>query len=60
MVAVSMAIAGAILMIAEIPTMASNGLIYFARSVMLQISNFRSVSNFRSAMCGQCVLPGYS
>lgn len=39
MVAVSMAVAGAILMIAEIPAMASNGLIYFARSVMLQISN---------------------
>ncbi|CAN5622105.1 hypothetical protein BH11ACT6_BH11ACT6_36110 [soil metagenome] len=43
MVAVSMAIAGAILMIAEIPTMASNGLIYFARSVMLQISNVWAV-----------------
>jgi hypothetical protein len=39
MVAVSMAIAGAILMVAEIPAMASNGLVYFARSVMLQISN---------------------
>jgi hypothetical protein len=39
MMAVSMAIAGAILMIAEIPAMASNGLIYFARSAMLQISN---------------------
>lgn len=39
MVAVSMAVAGAILMIAEVPAMASNGLVYFARSVMLQISN---------------------
>ncbi len=39
MVAVSMAVAGAILMVAEVPAIASNGLIYFARSVMLQISN---------------------
>ncbi|HYO04187.1 MAG TPA: hypothetical protein VET27_20890 [Mycobacterium sp.] len=38
-VAVSMSIAGAILMVAQIPVMASNGLIYFARSLMLQISN---------------------
>jgi hypothetical protein len=39
MVAVSMAIAGAILIVAQTPVMASNGLIYFARSLMLQISN---------------------
>ena len=39
MVAVSMAVAGAILMIADEPTMASGGLISFARSAMLQISN---------------------
>lgn len=43
MVAVSMAIAGAILMIAEIPAMASNGLVYFARSLMLQVSNIWGV-----------------
>lgn len=39
MVAVSMAIAGAILMVAETPAIASNGVVYFARSLMLQISN---------------------
>lgn len=39
MVAASMAVGGAILMVAEVPAIASNGLIYFARSVMLQVSN---------------------
>jgi hypothetical protein len=39
MTAVSMAIAGAIVMTAEIPGVATNGLIYFGRSLMLQISN---------------------
>lgn len=39
MVAVSMSIAGAILIVAQTPVFASNGLIYFARSLMLQISN---------------------
>jgi hypothetical protein len=39
MVAVSMGIAGAILTVTEIPEVASNGLIYFGRSLMLQISN---------------------
>ncbi|MDW5612961.1 hypothetical protein [Mycolicibacterium sp. D5.8-2] len=39
MTAVSMGIAGAILTITEIPGVASNGLIYFGRSLMLQISN---------------------
>ena len=39
MVAVSMSIAGAILMVAQTPVMESNGLVYFARSFMLQISN---------------------
>lgn len=39
MVAVSMAIAGAILIVAETPAIASNGVVYFARSLMLQISN---------------------
>ncbi len=39
MVAVSMSIAGAILIVAQTPVFASNGLIYFARSMMLQISN---------------------
>ncbi len=39
MVAVSMAIAGAILTLAETPALASNGLVYFGRSLMLQISN---------------------
>lgn len=39
MVAVSMAIAGAIVMVAEVPAVASNGLIYLARSLMLQVSN---------------------
>lgn len=37
--AVSMSIAGAILVVAQTPVFASNGLIYFARSLMLQISN---------------------
>lgn len=39
MTAVSMAIAGAILTIAEVPELAANGLIYFGRSLMLQVSN---------------------
>ncbi len=39
MTAVSMAIAGAILMTADIPAVATNGLIYFGRSLMLQVSN---------------------
>ncbi len=39
MVAVTMSIAGAILLVASTPAIASNGLIYFARSLMLQISN---------------------
>ncbi len=39
MVAVSMSIAGAILMVTQTPVMESNGLVYFARSLMLQISN---------------------
>ncbi|BBX71587.1 hypothetical protein [Mycolicibacterium psychrotolerans] len=39
MTAVSMAIAGAILMTAEEPGVTTNGLIYFGRSLMLQVSN---------------------
>lgn len=39
MVAVAMSIAGAILIVARTPVLASNGLIYLARSLMLQISN---------------------
>ncbi|GFH01827.1 hypothetical protein MHIP_23100 [Mycolicibacterium hippocampi] len=39
MTALSMAIAGAIVMTAEVPAVATNGLIYFGRSLMLQVSN---------------------
>ncbi|KRE29326.1 hypothetical protein ASG82_26395 [Mycobacterium sp. Soil538] len=43
MTAVSMAIAGAILTITEIPPIATNDVVYFARSLMLQISNIWGV-----------------
>jgi hypothetical protein len=43
MTAVSMAIAGAILTITEIPQIATNDVVYFARSLMLQISNIWGV-----------------
>ena len=39
MVFVSMATAGAILTVSQTPTTPSNGLVYFGRSLMLQISN---------------------
>ncbi len=43
MVAVSMSVAGAILVVAQTPVVSSNGLIYLARSLMLQISNIWGV-----------------
>ena len=39
MVAVSMSIAGAILIVAQTPGIVSDGSVYFARSLMLQVSN---------------------
>lgn len=43
MMAVLMAIAGAILTVTEIPQLATNDVVYFARSLMLQISNIWGV-----------------